>query len=192
MRLCAAESGAGEALATGRAPAGLPVEQLAGIFENPRPTLALAARGPAAGGEPDSAGQPGRAAAVGGFAGTRRAAEPGEDYQTVRRGWCLGDKTFRKELLGQMKERMGVEHYGLERQETAETQAEAMVVAELRRLRWRGEDLSRRPKEDAAKVALAVRLRAETTMTVRWITERLQMGSVGYANLLLYRHRKAI
>ena len=32
-------------------------------------------------------------------------------------------------------------------------------------------------KGDPAKVALAARLRAETTMTVGWIAERLGMGS---------------
>jgi hypothetical protein len=42
----------------------------------------------------------------------RRAEETGADYQRVRRGWCLGDKAFRQELLGQMKDRLGAEHYG--------------------------------------------------------------------------------
>jgi hypothetical protein len=39
-------------------------------------------------------------------------------------------------------------------------------------------------------VALAARLRAETTMTVGWIAERLGMGS-RYLNHLLFRHRKS-
>jgi hypothetical protein len=39
-------------------------------------------------------------------------------------------------------------------------------------------------------VALAARLRAETTMTVGWIAERLAMGTRGYLNHLLYRRRK--
>jgi hypothetical protein len=90
-----------------------------------------------------------------------------------------------------MEERMGAEHFGAERQETAETQAEAIIVEELRRRRWREEDLSRRPKGDAVKVALARRLREETVMTVKWIAQRLQMGAPGYVNHLLYRQRKA-
>ena len=40
------------------------------------------------------------------------------------------------------------------------------------------------------KVALAARLRAETTMTEGWIAERLTMGTRGYLNHLLYRQRK--
>jgi hypothetical protein len=122
----------------------------------------------------------------------RRAEEAGADYKLVRRDWCFGDNVFRKELLGQMKERVGAEHYGAERQETAEAQAEGIVREELKRRRWREEDLGRRAKGDAVKVALAARLRAETVMTVKWIAERLQMGAPGYVNLLLYRRRKAI
>ena len=39
--------------------------------------------------------------------------------------------------------------------------------------------------------ALAGRLRAETTLTVGWIAERLAMGTRGYANHLLYQDRKS-
>ena len=52
--------------------------------------------------------------------------------------------------------------------------------------------LGRRAKGDAGKGALAVRLRAETVMTVQWIAERLHRGSPGDVNLLLSRKRKRI
>jgi len=42
------------------------------------------------------------------------------------------------------------------------------------------------------KVKMALRLRRESIMTLKWIAERLQMGAPGYVNLLLYRQRKAI
>jgi len=51
--------------------------------------------------------------------------------------------------------------------------------------------LRTRLKGDPAKVALAARLRAETTMTAGWIAERLEMGSRGYLNHLLYHQRKS-
>ena len=51
--------------------------------------------------------------------------------------------------------------------------------------------MGRRTKGDAGKVAMAVRLRAETAVTVKWIAERLRMGAPGYVNHLLYRRRKA-
>jgi hypothetical protein len=121
----------------------------------------------------------------------RRGGERGADYRGLRRGWCLGRDSFRKELLGRMKERMGAEHYGAERQETMEAHAEGIVAAELKRRRWGEAELAGRAKGDAQKVALAKRLRAETTVTVKWIAERLHMGAPGYVNHLLYRRRKA-
>src|SRR5439155_16372579 len=63
----------------------------------------------------------------------RRAGETGADYKKLRRGWCFGEESFRKELLGQMQERLGAEHYGSERQETVEGHAEGIVVEELKR-----------------------------------------------------------
>ena len=90
----------------------------------------------------------------------RRAGEAGTDYQGVRRGWCLGDAAFKRELLGRMAERVGEEHYGAERAETGAVRAERIVAEELQRLGWQEADLSRRAKGDAGKVAVAVRLRA--------------------------------
>src|SRR5581483_1276799 len=121
----------------------------------------------------------------------RRGGETDADYKPLRRGWFLGTESFRKELVGQMKERLGAEHYGAERQETLETHAEGIVVGELKRRRWGEGELRQRAKGDAVKVALAARLRAETAVTVKWIAERLAMGAPGYVNHLLYRRRKA-
>jgi hypothetical protein len=61
-----------------------------------------------------------------------------------------------------------------------------------KRRRWRGQeaDLKTRPKGDSGKVVLAACWRAETTMTVGWIAERLAMGTHGYLNPLLSRRRK--
>jgi len=72
----------------------------------------------------------------------------------------------------------------------AEARAELIIAEELKRGRWQEADLKTRPKGDSVKVALAARLRAETTMTVGWIAERLAMGTRGYLNHLLYRRRK--
>jgi hypothetical protein len=74
--------------------------------------------------------------------------------------------------------------------ETAEALAELSISEELKRARWQEADLKTWPRGDSVKVALAARLRAETTMTVGWIAERLAMGTRGYLNHLLYRRRK--
>ena len=65
-----------------------------------------------------------------------------------------------------------------------------MVVEEMKRRRWEEDELGRRAKGDEGKVAMAVRLRAETAVTVKWIAARLQMGAPGYVNHLLYLRRK--
>jgi REP element-mobilizing transposase RayT len=121
----------------------------------------------------------------------RRQAEDGAGlYQRVRRGWCFGDKAFRKELLAQMKEQIGEHHYGAERAETEQEQAEAIVGEGLKRLGWKEADLEARRKGDGEKLKLAVRLRHETTVTVKWIAERLRMGTWTHLNHLLYWHRR--
>jgi len=120
----------------------------------------------------------------------RRADEAGADYRKLRRGWCLGTVSFRKALLEQMKDRLGAEHYGSERRETVEAHAERIVKEELKRRRWGEQELRERAKGDAGKVGMALRLRAETAVTVKWIAERLQMGAPGYVNHLLYRRLK--
>jgi len=117
----------------------------------------------------------------------RRAAEAGSDYQGIRRGWCLGDKSFRKELFEQMSGQLGAEHYGEERLETAAEKAEGIVMAELKRINWDEAEPAGRAKGDLIKVKLAARLRAETLVTVSWIAQRLQMGTAGYVTNRLYR-----
>jgi len=121
----------------------------------------------------------------------RRGAEEGAEFKGIRRGWCLGEEAFRKELLAQMSERLGAEHYGEERAETEEARAERIIAEELKRRKWKESEMQERPKGDSAKVALAARLRAETVMTAGWIAERLGMGSREYLNHLLYCRRKS-
>jgi REP element-mobilizing transposase RayT len=100
-----------------------------------------------------------------------------EEWKRVRRGWCLGDEGFRRELLAQMSGRVGESHYGTERQESGEEKAERIVGEELKRRRWTESDLQERRKRDAEKVKIALRLRRESIMTLKWIAQRLQMGS---------------
>jgi putative transposase len=120
----------------------------------------------------------------------RRAAEDEAEYRNLRRGWCLGDADFRKELLDQMTGAMGAQHYGEERRETAAERAEHIVRSELRKAGWKEEKLSSTPKGQGVKVRIAIRLRAVTTMTYQWIGQRLKMGSPSYVSNLVYAQRK--
>jgi REP element-mobilizing transposase RayT len=107
----------------------------------------------------------------------RRGAEDGQAYKAIRRGWFLGDEKLKQELLAQVSEKAGKSHYGEELRETAEAKAERIVAEELRRLGWKEDELKRQRKGHRRKVQMARRLRAETTMSLKWMAERLAMGS---------------
>jgi len=121
----------------------------------------------------------------------RRGAEADASYTLIRRGWFFGEKALKKELLGQMSERLGAEHYGEERQESQVEKAERVVGEELRRRGWTEAALGGRAKGDREKIKIAARLRQETLVTVAWIAGRLQMGSVANVNTLLYCWRQS-
>jgi hypothetical protein len=72
---------------------------------------------------------------------------------------------------------VGAIHYGADRQQSGEEKTQHTVREELRRRCWKEEDLPGLPKGDKSKVALARRLRQETTMSLKWIARRLRMGS---------------
>jgi REP element-mobilizing transposase RayT len=116
----------------------------------------------------------------------RRGTEDGKEFRALLKGWCLGSEAFRQELLAQMTEKHGPEHYGREIQESAEQKAERITAEELRKLGWQETELSSRRKGDRSKVRIAVRLRQETTMTLEWIAGRLQMGTKTHLAHLLY------
>jgi hypothetical protein len=50
--------------------------------------------------------------------------------------------------------------------------------------------LAKRAKTDPVKTAPAARIREETTVTIRWLARRLQMGTRPTLNATLYRRRK--
>ena len=121
----------------------------------------------------------------------RRAQDNPGDYGRIRRGWCWGEEAFRKELLAQVEERRGASHYGVELQESATEKAERLVREGLQKRGWSEAELATRKKGDEAKLKLAVKLRAETTMTLKWIAARLQMGTgASLSNLLSAQRRE--
>jgi len=116
----------------------------------------------------------------------RRCGESDEGFKQVRRGWFLGERQFRKELLAQISQQRGEWHYGEELQESAEERAEELIRTALKRNGWTEKIMQERRKGDAFKVRLAQRLRAGTTLTLRRIAERLSMGTRGHLTHLLY------
>ena len=104
----------------------------------------------------------------------------------LRRGWFLGGEDFRKQLLERMDGQLGEHHSGELRRETAEMKAERIIAAELKRLGWPEGDLSSRRKSDPDKLALGIQLRRQTTLSIKWIADRLHLGTSKGANTNLH------
>ena len=112
-----------------------------------------------------------------------RVEYPGVMYHVLSRGDQLDD-IF---PLYRMEGKAGENHPGQTRLETAEAKADRIVAEELARLRLTVEELVARQKSDPAKLALAARLRQETTLSVKRIAERLGLGKPKGARTNLHR-----
>lgn len=117
-----------------------------------------------------------------------RRLEPGDEpgLKALRRGWYLGSEDFRKQMLEKMEGNLGDHHSGELRRESAEAKAQRIIAEELQRLGWQEADLVSRPKGDPAKLAIAMRLRRETTLSIKAIAARLHLGTSKSANIRLH------
>ena len=113
-----------------------------------------------------------------------------EALEDFRRGWCIGTESFRKECLEQMEGKVGDNHPGLVRQETAEAKADRIIQEQLRMLGWTEKDLEARRKSDPSKLGIAARLRAETTLSLTQIAGRLHLGKPKGAKTNLHKWTK--
>ena len=82
---------------------------------------------------------------------------------------------------------LGEHHSGELRRERAEQKGERLVAQEMERLGWKEKELAARRKNDPAKLALAARLRRETTLPIKWIAARLQIGTLKGARAVLHQ-----
>jgi len=85
-----------------------------------------------------------------------------------------------------MDAKLGQGYSGALRRETAEARAEPVFSEELRRLGRKGAELATRRKADPAKLAIASRLRKETTPSIRSIPARVHPGTSKSANARLH------
>ncbi|MCX6926463.1 MAG: hypothetical protein NT154_25130 [Verrucomicrobia bacterium] len=109
-----------------------------------------------------------------------------EELKPVRRGWCLGSEQFRQEMLERMDGKLGENHSGELHRETAAQKANRILSEELSRRGWTESDLAARRRNDPGKVAIAVRLRNETTLPGKWIAARVQIGTAKGAKSVLH------
>jgi hypothetical protein len=72
-------------------------------------------------------------------------------------------------------------HHAETRRESAGEKARRIMQEELDKLGWTARDLAARSKGDVRKVRLARRLRTETSVTWKWISAELHMGTWTHA-----------
>ena len=101
------------------------------------------------------------------------------------RGWCIGAEQFREELLAQVHGRIGPNHFGPERRESAEQRGRRIVSETLSDLRLAPEQFQMLPANAGIKEQLARRLRRQTTLSLKWIARELGVGSWKYLSNLL-------
>jgi len=113
-----------------------------------------------------------------------------EALKELRRGWCLGSQSFRREMLLRMEGKLGEHHAGELHRASAEAKAERLIAEELQRQGWQEADLLARRKNDAVKLAIAARLRRETTLSTKVIAARMHLGSSKAANRSLHSYMR--
>jgi len=116
----------------------------------------------------------------------RRWEEAPEIWKHIRRGWALGSKEFREELLAAMEERDGEYFSGEELRESDEQKAERLVREQLRKFGWTNADLKATRKGDLRKLRIAKQLSEHTTVGLKWISNRLHAGVWTHLNNRLY------
>ncbi len=109
-----------------------------------------------------------------------RGQELKDEAKLIRRGWCLGDGSFRDLMMEELEKVMTPRHrgsyHGMERSEHDAHMAERMLEKGLKCLGLAEGELNELARNDERKAALAGWLRTRTIMGNRWIGERLKMG----------------
>lgn len=101
-------------------------------------------------------------------------------WQALRRGWYLGNQSFLEKLEDWLEKavegRQRQSHSGGAREAHDEASAERLTRQGLKVLGLTEAELRHLPKGAPEKVALAWWLRRRTTVSLAWVSERLQMG----------------
>jgi putative transposase len=123
----------------------------------------------------------------------QRRVEPNDPAAAaIRRGWTFGPRDFIARLLDRLDKPPSEHHHSRERAQTDEQKAEGIIRAALAKIGWRNEELRRRCKSDPHKVTLALKLRTQTSVSLKWIAQRLEMGSWTHVSNLLQRSRQTL
>jgi len=105
-----------------------------------------------------------------------------KDWSSLRRGWYVGYEKFRDRLLDMLEDglrrRPATPLSSIERKEHGEVRAQELLVAGLRLLSMAPEDLLKTPKGLNKKRVIVWFIKRNTTASLRWISEALNMGHI--------------
>ena len=80
--------------------------------------------------------------------------------------------------------------YDVKKVRNTEAKGELIIAEELKRLGWQETGFAMRRKHDPGKVQIALRLRKETTLSVKQIAERIDFGTSKSASFRLLTTNK--
>jgi len=110
----------------------------------------------------------------------RGRAELEEQWKELRRGWYVGGDRFaermRRHIERALEGRRKESHSGAAKAGHSEGAAGRLLEEGLAALALSPGDLARRPKVTAEKAALAAWLRERTTVSLRWLAARMELG----------------
>jgi len=111
----------------------------------------------------------------------RREAGPGSDAQPDEAAWFIGSKSFGLKLLERLKRPEGQSNEAHNQRpggNYGETVAERIVIDGLKRFELIESSLEALPKSDWRKRVIGYEIRKRTSVSLRWITERMKMGAI--------------
>ena len=117
---------------------------------------------------------------------SQRQTTEASELAVMRTGWRLGGEDFLDRILEKWDGKLKEHHGGKEKLETDAERARRLFASELARSGWTAKQLARERKGHAVKVAIARRLREETTMPLKWIAAELHMGTWTHLSRLLH------
>ena len=106
-----------------------------------------------------------------------QATRSQDSWEEFRGGWQIGSEPFRQSLLERLEATRTPEVSGRVWKESAELQAERIIQQRVSELGWDELEMGRRSKTDPTKLAIARELRRDTMMTIRWLADRLHLGT---------------
>jgi putative transposase len=115
---------------------------------------------------------------------------PVTDDALIQKRWWFGGEAFLARLLDRLDGTLTENHVARERVETAEMKAERIIRMRLGELGWTETDLRECAKCAREKIHIAQQLRAETTLSLKWVAQRLSMGTWTNVSNLLYEGRR--